>query len=211
MSSAYEEGITLPPPTPRSVFQGPYGQVYYFYLSGYIGDPEEYGEWVQKIRTADESDIVMIFVNSPGGSAATTIQLINAMRSSSAKVMVSVEGECMSAATLILLAADVVEVTDHSIFMIHNFSANAFGKGGEMKDQVNFLQDWSETLMKDLYEGFLSPTEIQSVLDNRDFWMTADEVTERLKKRKEFFESKEEEKTEDLLQKGLFEEEGSEK
>ncbi len=174
----------------KNAFQSPYGNILSFYLSGTIEDPKAYSEWIHRIRSAQDTDLVMLFINSHGGSAAATLQLINAMRTSPAKVLVKVEGECMSAATMLLLAADMVEISDHSIFMIHNFSAGAFGKGAEIKAQVDFLQNWSTTLMEDLYAGFLSEGEIIAVLENRDIWMTADEVRIRLGKKTKYEKAK---------------------
>jgi hypothetical protein len=41
----------------------------------------------------------------------------------------------MSAATMIFLCADTYEVSEHSMFMFHNYSSATFGKGGEMFDK----------------------------------------------------------------------------
>ena len=86
----------------------------------------------------------------------------------------------MSAATMIFLHGHSQEVTPHSLFMFHNYSAGTFGKGGEMYDQLQFERTWSENFMTAVYAGFLTPEEIQSMLNNRDIWMGSDEVVKRL-------------------------------
>jgi len=188
----------------KNAFRAPYGNVLSFYLSGSIEEPQAYSGWTHRIRSAQDTDLVMIFINSHGGSAAATLQLINAIKSTPAKVLVRVEGECMSAATMLLLAADMVEISDHSIFMFHNFSGGAWGKGAEMKAQVDFLQAWSTSLMEDVYAGFLSEGEIVAVLENKDIWMTAEEVRARLERKAEYEASlrEEEEKKASKTKKG---------
>jgi ATP-dependent protease ClpP protease subunit len=91
----------------------------------------------------------------------------------------------MSAATFLFLMADVCEISDHSIFMFHNFSGGTVGKGNEMLAQVHHNDKWARGLMESIYEGFFTPEEIDSILDGKDYWMDPDEVTERLQKRNE--------------------------
>lgn len=154
-------------------------QMHSFYLYG-IDEPEEYTDWFETIRHAGENDIVKIHINSPGGVLSTAIQLMRCLQETSATVICSVEGECMSAATMIFLQADIVEVSDHSMFMFHNYSGGTYGKGGEMMDQLQYERSWSEKLLYSVYEDFLDEDEIQMMLDNKDLWMTGDEVVDRM-------------------------------
>ncbi len=160
------------------------GTLYEFYLTGEIGDATKYTEWFNQIRHADKTDLIKLYINSPGGDMFTAIQFIRAMRESSAKVMASVEGACMSAATIIFLMSDDFEVTPHSMFMFHNYSSASFGKGGEMKDQIKHEMAWSEKLLREIYKDFLTDAEIKSILENKDIWMDSEEVVKRLNKRK---------------------------
>ena len=89
----------------------------------------------------------------------------------------------MSAATMIFMCADHFEVTPHSVFMFHNYSGGAIGKGGEMIDQLQHERKWSERLMKEIYKDFMSADEIKSMLDNKDIWMDGEEVVKRINAR----------------------------
>ena len=89
----------------------------------------------------------------------------------------------MSAATLIFLSADRFELSDHTMFMFHNYSSGTIGKGGEMYDQITHFRAWSEKLFASFYKDFLTPEEIKSMLDNKDIWLDAEEVAKRLKNR----------------------------
>jgi ATP-dependent protease ClpP protease subunit len=165
--------------------------IHEFYLSGEIESSENYISWFDTIRHAGENDVVKIYVNSPGGDIFTAIQFMRALQETSASVVVSVEGLCASAATMIMLCADSYEVSEHTMFMFHNYSGGTFGKGGEMLDQLKHERAWSEKLLRDGYKYFLTDAEITSMLDNKDIWMDGDEVIKRLKARKEKLEAEE--------------------
>lgn len=164
----------------NGAYSKPISNLYEFYLTGEIESPENYVDWFDTIRHASEHDIVKIYINSYGGDLFAAIQFLRVMTESSAVKIVSVEGACMSAATMIFLAADQFEVTPHSVFMFHNYSGGTIGKGGEMIDQLLHERKWSEKLLEDIYDGFLSKDEIKAMLDNKDIWMDGEEVVRRV-------------------------------
>lgn len=158
--------------------------VHPFYLFGIEG-PEVYADWFDTIRNASENDIIKIHINSPGGDLLTAIQFIRVLQETQATVICSVEGQCCSAATLIFLQADLIDISDHSLFMFHNYSGGTFGKGGEMLDQLKHETSWAEKLFRDIYKDFLTQEEINSMLNNKDIWMDGEEVLKRLKEKVE--------------------------
>lgn len=158
----------------------PIAQLHEFYLTGEIGPADDYVEWFDAIRHATELDTIKIYINSHGGDLFTAIQFMRVLAETNASVICSVEGACMSAATMVFLCADKFEVTPHSVFMFHNYSGGTIGKGGEMIDQLQHERKWSERLMREIYSDFLTQDEIKSMLDNKDFWMDGEEVVKRL-------------------------------
>lgn len=158
----------------------PIAQLLEFYLVGPVEEPSEYVEWFEAIRHAGPQDIVKIHINSGGGNVDAALQFLRCLSETEAQTIASVEGSCMSAATMIMLACSAYEITPHSLFMFHNYSGGTIGKGGEMVDQVQFERRWSEAFLHDLYLGFLSKKEIKQMLNNKDIWLTSEEVVERL-------------------------------
>ena len=156
--------------------------IHEFYLSGEIESSEDYIEWFDIIRSASANDILKIYINSPGGDLFTAIQFLRVLSETEATISVSVEGACMSAATLIFLCGHQFEVSPHSMFMFHNYSSGVMGKGGEMYDRLSHEKVWSEKLLRDVYSDFLTEKEITSILDSKDIWMDGDECIKRLKK-----------------------------
>jgi ATP-dependent protease ClpP protease subunit len=159
-------------------------QLHTFYLTGPITSPEDYIEWFETIRNASQMDVIKIHINSQGGDLFTAIQFLRVLGETQAHIICSVEGACMSAATMIFLPSDTHEISEHSMFMFHNYSGVTMGKGGEMYDNITYERKWSEKILRGSYEGFLTEEEIKSILNNKDIWMTGEEVIKRLKSKK---------------------------
>jgi ATP-dependent Clp protease protease subunit len=177
------DDLMLDSPTVGAIAPKVSSQIYEFYISGQIASPDTYIQWFDTIRHAKPDDTIKIYINSYGGDMFTGIQFMRVLSETEALVICSVEGACMSAATMIFLCADQFEVTPHSMFMFHNYSGGTFGKGGEMYGQIQHERKWSESLLKEIYDGFLTTEEIKSLLDNKDMWMDVDEVILRMEER----------------------------
>lgn len=158
----------------------PIGHVHDMYLCGEILGPENYIDYFEVIRNSSDNDIVRLHINSSGGDMSTAIQFVRAIQESPSHVVASAEGYCMSAATMIFLTADGFEISDHCLFMFHNYSGFSFGKGGEMYDQILNERKWSEKIIHSVYKDFLTEDEIKAILDNKDIWMDGEEVKVRL-------------------------------
>jgi ATP-dependent protease ClpP protease subunit len=168
---------------PRVGEPKPLGHLYTMYICGEIMAADNYIEHFETLRNADSSDVVKIHINSYGGDLMTAIQFLRAMAESDAAIIASVEGQCMSAATMIFLAAHAYEISEHSLFMFHNYSGGTMGKGGEMYDHIVNEREWSKKIVSRVYDGFLTESEITSILDNKDIWMDGEEVAKRLDKK----------------------------
>lgn len=179
-----ESLVELAGPKPI-IFSNPMAYHHSLYLTGAIVEAQQYVNWFHLLRHCGEDDVITLHINSEGGDAFTSIQLIRAMADCKGTLIASVEGRCMSAATLIFLTADQFVLSDHSVFMFHNYSGASFGKGGEMFDSITHERAWSRRLMETCYRDFLTQEEINAMMDGKDFWMDADQVVERLTKRAE--------------------------
>jgi ATP-dependent protease ClpP protease subunit len=176
------EDIIKLPEKSNEFFTKNTGNQYEFYLSGEIQSPENYIAWFDVIRNSREMDTIKIYINSSGGDLYTALQFLRVMGECEGHLITSVEGSCMSAATMIFLSGHEFQVTPHSLFMFHNYSGGVFGKGGEQYDQIQYERAWSEKFMNEVYKDFLTTEEIQSMLNNKDIWMTSEQVLERIEK-----------------------------
>ena len=148
----------------QNAYQRPVANIYDLYLTGAIGDAKDYQDWNQMMRAASEHDVVYLHINSNGGEIFTAIQLMRTMQETQATVVASVEGMCMSAATLLFLTADVCEVSEHSHYMFHTYSSGNWGKGSEQLQGVMADDKWARHLFNQVYKGFLKPQEIKDLI-----------------------------------------------
>lgn len=75
---------------------------------------------------------VRLKINSPGGSVFEAVSIYNDLLSHPGKVTVEITGLAASAASLIAMAGDRIEIADNAFFMIHNTWTVAMGDHREM-------------------------------------------------------------------------------
>lgn len=150
------------------------------YLIGEVGDPSEYIEDFQIFRTANDGDVINLYINNVGGRVDTAVQYLSVMSSTKATVIAHLEGLCHSAATFLFLSADGWVVNKNSLLMVHNYSGGGYGKGQDLVQQVMANHEWVTAVLKDVYTGFLFDDEIDYVLRNNDMWLNATDILERL-------------------------------
>lgn len=159
-------------------------QTHVWYLHGDIDEAENFIDVVKMLRNASANDTVTIYINSGGGYLHTALQIINAMNECKAPIKTVVDAFAASAATLIFLAGDQHEIADHSTFMCHHWHGGSCGKGHEIVAEIEAKRAIYDALAHESYKGFLSDAEIDQMIAGKDFWFSAAEVRERLKKTK---------------------------
>ena len=82
---------------------------------------------------------VTLHINSPGGSVTDALAIYSCLRAYKGHVTAVVDGLCASAATIIMLAADEVVMSEHSLLMVHNPWTVAAGDAGEMRKTASTL------------------------------------------------------------------------
>ena len=156
------------------------GYIHQLHLKTPIKDPEDYIEWVQIIRSASENDRIELHLNTPGGDIYTAIELLHAFACTEAHVHVVCSGIVASAGTVLMTVGDSFEINPHTTFMFHNYSGGTICKGNEMAIKIEYERQWSKSFMHDVYEGLLTSEEIDDLLDGRDYWLSAEDVSDRL-------------------------------
>lgn len=156
----------------------------FVYLTDEIEIPAAYNELIHRLYTASSDDTYNFIINSGGGVVDSAIMIIDAIHRSEATVNMFISGIAASAATIIALAGDELEIADHSSFMIHNYSAGMMGKGNELKARQNFVDKSLNAAFVDYYGNFLTEDEIERVIEGTDIWLGPEEVMERWTNRK---------------------------
>jgi ATP-dependent protease ClpP protease subunit len=155
------------------------------YITGVIGAVQPYQDLIHTIRTANEGDIINMYLNSSGGRLATAVQIVSAMRLTKARIHVHIEGDCISATTFIAMHGDEYTISPFCRFMFHNYSGSMLGKGGEMHSNAVYMHSWIDEFYHDIYKNFLTNEEIKSIIDGVDMWMSSDSFADRMSYKKE--------------------------
>ena len=93
---------------------------------------------------------VEVQINSPGGDMFEGIAIYNVLREHPHDVTVKVMGMAASAASIIAMAGDTVEIGAASFMMIHNCWVLAMGNRHDMRETAEFLEPF-DAAMVDVY------------------------------------------------------------
>ena len=160
--------------------------LYEYYLVGEIGEPENYIDLVDALRSANPQDDFIIRIASGGGLLSTASMIMNAITESQANVHGYIESNAGSAASLIFLACDNWSLSEDAELFVHTSSSGNFGKESETYEASVFYRKKIHKMMRNRYAGFLTETEIDQVLKGADFYFDADSIAERLDKYSEY-------------------------
>jgi ATP-dependent Clp protease, protease subunit len=153
-----------------------------FYLSGNILESHYYTDLFYTLRTAVETDLIYLHLNTSGGDFDTGLQIINNMQASSANVITVLEARAYSMGAFIFLAGDEFVVHDNCQLLFHIYSGSFAGRGNEQQAEVLAVSNWFEKFMTRTCQPFLTATEIKDVLKGSDVWMDSDEIRRRLER-----------------------------
>lgn len=153
-----------------------------FYISGNILESHYYTELFYTLRTAIETDLIYLHLNTSGGDFDTGLQIINNMQASSANVITVLEARAYSMGAFIFLGGDEFIVHDNCQLLFHIYSGSFAGRGNEQQAEVLAVSNWFEKFMTRTCQPFLTSAEIKDVLKGSDVWMDSDEIRRRMER-----------------------------
>jgi ATP-dependent Clp protease, protease subunit len=97
------------------------------------------------LRTIGKKDVT-VNVNSPGGDLFEGIAIYNLLRDHPGDVTVRVVGLAASAASVIAMAGDKIQVARAGFMMIHNVWVVAIGNRNDLRDAADQLETFDDAL-----------------------------------------------------------------
>lgn len=162
---------------------------YRVFIDKGISEPKEYRNLIQILMEADEHDVVELVISSPGGSVESMTNIITCLENCQAETVAVILGSCHSAASFIALHCKNVYVGKHATMLVHSARYGEFGKQADVRNAVEFYDRVLEKLIRDTYEGFLTPEEFDKVLAGHELYLDSEQIIEKLKNRDEHFET----------------------
>ena len=122
---------------------------------------------------------IILNINSPGGDVFDGIAIYNDLLAHKSYVVVRVTGLAASAASIIAMAGDKVEIAENAFFMIHNAWSVAVGDARVMSARANLLKK----IDAGLAETYAARTggDVDDIKEQMDeeTWLTASEAIEQ--------------------------------
>lgn len=101
------------------------------------------------LRTMGDNDVT-VNINSPGGDMFEGLAIYNLLREHKGQVTVKVLGVAASAASIIAMAGDHIQVARAGFLMIHNAWVGVAGNRNDLRDYADYLEPFDRS-MADIY------------------------------------------------------------
>lgn len=155
-------------------------------LNGYIDDESWWGDEITPDalheslygQKNDLADDVHIRLNSYGGSCNAATRMYDDLRAYPGKVHITVSGTAASAATVLVQAADVLDITPGSLFMIHDPSTSTYGNVRNLMDAIRVLEACKESILNVYQTRSKKSRSKLSEMMTATTWMDAREALE---------------------------------
>ena len=126
-------------------------------------------------------DEITVRINSGGGDVFAAVAIYTRLKEHKAKISVKIDGWCASAATIIAMAGDTIEISVGGVFMIHDPLAGLIGYYNTT-DLENIVKEL-ETIKQSIVNCYMTVTdkseeEIKSLMTNEGEWFTGEEAVE---------------------------------
>jgi len=122
---------------------------------------------------------VTVEINSPGGDFFEGLAIYNVLREHPKNVTVKVLGLAASAASVVMLAGDTIQIARAGFVMIHNVWVMAIGNRNDMRDVADWLEPF-DGMAADLYAARtgLSVKQAAKLMDS-ETWIGGAEAVEQ--------------------------------
>jgi len=151
-------------------------------VSGTIGEGWfDDGFTLAKLKEGIGSDDIAnieLEINSLGGDLIEALAIYDSLKTSNAKVKAKIVGSTASAGTVIAMAADVIEITENSNFMVHRASTIVAGNIDEIERAADDLEMYDNQLLNIYQKRTGKRKSALSGLMKEDKWIKPTEALE---------------------------------
>ncbi len=88
-----------------------------------------------------------VWINSPGGDCFAAAEIYTALKEHKGRITVKIDSTAASAASVIAMAGDMVEMSPTAMLMIHNPSMLLYGEASELEQGIDFLNEVKESII----------------------------------------------------------------
>lgn len=129
-----------------------------------------------EIAQAGAYDRIRVRVNSPGGSCFEGVAIYNLLRSQGKPIDMFVDGLAASAASVIAMAGDTINIGLGAMLMIHNAWTFAYGEAADLRKVADTLDKISVTIGSIYVNRTKNDAAAVKTLMDAETWMSAEDA-----------------------------------
>lgn len=148
------------------------------YIDTNIRGVEEYTDLIAALDHCEGE--VHLYINSPGGDVFTMYALSDAIKNSNCTIDVTVRGIAASAAAVIAVSGDSLEMTEGALLMFHTIQMGGGGSLNLLDQRVTAFSSNFKTFLSRNAGHVLNNQEIQSIIQGQEIWLNKSQVDSRL-------------------------------
>ena len=151
-------------------------------LNGYIDDEVWFGDEITPDSLhetlyepgTDQSEDVHIRLNSYGGSCNAAVRMHDDLVAYPGKISITISCTAASAATVLAMAADTLEMTPGSLFMIHDPIVGAIGNEADLMEAIGLLRACKDSIINVYATRTLAGRDQIAQMMKETTWMDAE-------------------------------------
>lgn len=151
-------------------------------LEGPIDEESFWGDEITPQMFRDELNAgegdVTVWINSPGGNVFAAAEIYTMLKDYKGSITVKIDAIAASAASVVAMAGDVVQMSPVAMLMIHDPSTVAMGNTKDMEKAIEVLNEVKESIINAYAsKSGLSHARIANLMSN-ETWMNAKKAME---------------------------------
>ena len=151
-------------------------------LEGPIDEESFWGDEITPQMFRDELNAgegdVTVWINSPGGNVFAAAEIYTMLKDYKGNITVKIDAIAASAASVVAMAGDVVQMSPVAMLMIHDPSTVAMGNTKDMEKAIEVLNEVKESIINAYAsKSGLSHARIANLMSN-ETWMNAKKAVE---------------------------------
>lgn len=151
-------------------------------LEGPIDEESFWGDEITPQMFRDELNAgegdVTVWINSPGGNVFAAAEIYTMLKDYKGSITVKIDAIAASAASVVAMAGDVVQMSPVAMLMIHDPSTVAMGNTKDMEKAIEVLNEVKESIINAYAaKSGLTHARIANLMSN-ETWMNAKKAVE---------------------------------
>lgn len=151
-------------------------------LEGPIDEESFWGDEITPQMFRDELNAgegdVTVWINSPGGNVFAAAEIYTMLKDYKGSITVKIDAIAASAASVVAMAGDIVQMSPVAMLMIHDPSTVAMGNTKDMEKAIEVLNEVKESIINAYAsKSGLSHARIANLMSN-ETWMNAKKAVE---------------------------------